>query len=209
MNVKISDISLQELSGQWVKLTPLSMEHIDEIYEAGRDERIWTYMFDRIVTRENAEAFVQSALANRQQGTEFPLVNVELATNRVVGSTRLFDYSAAHRQLEIGYTWLTPAVWRTAINTESKLLLLQYCFEELNLERVQLKTDGRNIRSQTAIARLGATKEGVLRKHRVLPDGYIRDTVMFSVLREEWPQVRERLQRLLAAHADTGADSQL
>lgn len=194
------DGTFQGLSGQWVKLVPLSADHIDEIYEAGRDERIWAYMFDRMDTRDDAVAYVESALKKRDLGTELPLVNIDLATGRVVGSTRLFDHSSVHRQVEIGHTWLTPSVWRSAINTESKLLLLTYCFEELHLLRVQLKTDGRNVRSQTAIARLGAQKEGVLRKHRVLPDGYIRDTVMFSILDEEWPQVRDRLRGLLAAH---------
>ncbi|WDL95980.1 GNAT family N-acetyltransferase [Alicyclobacillus sp. ALC3] len=194
------DGPLQALSGQWVKLVPLSVDHIDAIYEAGRHELIWDYMFDRIHTRDDAVAYVENALSNRDVGTELPLVNVELATGRVVGSTRLFDYSPVHRQVEIGHTWLTPSVWRSAINTESKLLLLKYCFEELKLLRVQLKTDGRNVRSQTAIARLGAKQEGVLRKHRLLPDGYIRDTVMFSILDDEWPSVRDRLQGLLSAH---------
>ena len=96
--------------------------------------------------------------------------------------------------MEIGHTWYNPSVWRTRVNTESKYMLLRYCFESLNLLRVQIKTDLRNERSQAAIARLGAQKEGILRQHRVLYDGYIRDTVMFSIIDKEWPQVKERLE---------------
>lgn len=198
--MQISEIPMQKLTGKWVELVPLSLDHVEEVYQAGRFDDIWSHMFDRLRSLEDAKVYVERALENRARGAEFPFVNVDLATGRVVGSTRLFDFSESHRQVEIGHTWLTPAVWRTAINTESKYLLLQYCFERLDLVRVQLKTDGRNTRSQAALTRIGATREGVLRKHRVLPDGYIRDTVMYSVISEEWPTVRARLHGYLDGH---------
>lgn len=122
---------------------------------------------------------------------------IDQATNQVVGSTRFLDISSQHRQLEIGSTWLTPSVWRTRMNTECKYLLLKHCFEVLETIRVQIKTDRRNVQSQRAIERLGAVKEGVLRRHRILPDGYVRDTVYYSVIDEEWPAVKARLEAFL------------
>ncbi|WP_238327843.1 GNAT family N-acetyltransferase [Paenibacillus gorillae] len=116
---------------------------------------------------------------------------------KIVGSTRLFDLSAEHRGLEIGSTWLNPSVWRTRVNTECKYLLLREAFEHLDMLRVQIKTDLRNLQSQAAIERIGAVKEGILRKHRILHDGYVRDTVMYSITNDEWPDVRIRLESML------------
>ena len=114
-----------------------------------------------------------------------------------VGGTTLFDYSEPNRRLEIGYTWLARPAWRTAINTEAKYLLLSHAFEVLGCNRVQLKTDLRNLRSQAAIARLGAAREGVLRSHMVMPDGHVRDTVMFSLVAAEWPTAKARLEVMM------------
>jgi RimJ/RimL family protein N-acetyltransferase len=121
-----------------------------------------------------------------------------VVAGRVVGGTTYHEFSVADCRLEIGNTWHAPAVWRTAVNTECKLLLLRQAFETLGANRVQLKTDARNVRSQTAIARLGAQREGTLRAHMVMPDGFVRDSVMFSIVRAEWPGVRARLEERLA-----------
>jgi len=187
-----------ELAGGRARLVPLQAEHTPALYEAGRDPDIWTYLPRRVETPEDMGSLVQEALVAREAGTDFPLVILDQnAGDRVVGSTRLCDIQPVHRGVEIGWTWLAPDVWRTRINTECKYLLLCHCFETLNALRVSLKTDERNIRSQRAIERLGAVKEGVLRKHRVLPDGYVRNSVYYSILNDEWPAVKQRLEAFL------------
>jgi len=142
---------------------------------------------------------VREALLARDEGREVPFVIVDRRSGRIAGSTRFLEITPAHRGIEIGWTWLSPDAWRTAINTECKRLLLGHCFDTLGMIRVQLKTDRRNERSQRAIERLGATREGVLRHHRIMPDGYLRDTVYYSILAEEWPAVRTRLDAWLRA----------
>lgn len=185
------------LEGKRVTLLPLHESHIPSLIAAANDPAIWSYMTP-LAQPTDVQKFVQQALEEQQAGQGIPFSVYDRVTDTIVGSTRFFDISAAHRHLEIGHTWYNPTVWRTRVNTECKYLLLQYGFETLNLLRVQLKTDGRNERSQAAIARLGAQKEGVLRKHRVLHDGYVRDTVMFSILDQEWPQVKQRLEGFLS-----------
>jgi N-acetyltransferase len=186
-----------QLVGRRVALVPLEASHTRALYEAGRHPKIWDYMFMRVETPDEMHRLVQEALSARDAGTELPFVIVDRETGRIVGSTRFLDIAPAHRGLEIGWTWLAPEVWRTPINTECKYLLLRHCFEVLGAVRVQFKTDARNIRSQRALERIGAHKEGVLRRHRILPDGYIRDSVYYSIIAEEWPAVRRRLEDLL------------
>ena len=188
-----------ELTGKRVKLLPMTPAHADELFAAvyDADAGLWTYMPLRPATLADMDHLVQQALEARQQGQEYPFVIFDLQSQRLVGSTRFLDISAANRSLEIGWTWLTPDVWRTGINTECKYLLLRYCFETLDLLRVQLKTDSRNLRSQQAIERIGGVKEGVLRHHRIMPDGYLRDSVYYSILAEEWPAVKKQLETWL------------
>jgi RimJ/RimL family protein N-acetyltransferase len=142
--------------------------------------------------------WLAEALEDQVAGSEWAFAIMHLATGRAIGSTRywklLFHATGA---IEIGYTWITPAHWRTAVNTESKYLLLQHAFERLGVLRVQLMTDARNVRSQQAIERLGAVKEGVLRCHRIPPDGYRRSSVIYSIIDEEWPRVKARLEAAL------------
>ncbi|KUO95510.1 GNAT family N-acetyltransferase [Ferroacidibacillus organovorans] len=190
-------LDLPELTGRHVTLIPLSEEHTDELFQASQDDRIWTYLPSIVRTREDMAEIIKRALLDRRTGVDFPYVIRENATNQLIGSTRYLDYSAENHHIEIGWTWLTPRVWRTAINTECKYLLLRYGFETLGMIRIQLKTDRRNTRSQQAIERIGATKEGILRKHRILHDGYIRDTVYFSIIDEEWPDRKRRLEEML------------
>ncbi|HET7578901.1 MAG TPA: GNAT family protein [Bacillales bacterium] len=187
-----------ELTGKRAKLIPMEQIHVKELYEAGNDKNIW-YMPMDIKTPEDMEQLVENALRDRRNGSAFPFVIMDQDSGKIVGSTRFLDISAANRGLEIGWTWLSPTVWRTRINTECKYLLLQDGFESLKTIRVQLKTDERNIRSQKAIQRLGAVKEGTLRNHRILRDGYYRNTVYFSIIDSEWPQVKKRLLGFLEA----------
>ena len=183
-----------ELVGEHVALMPMEEAHLDGLYDAGRSPEIWPYMPMQIGGRDDMARLIRDALRARDQGAELPFVIRDRRSGRIVGSTRFLDITPAHRNVEIGWTWLDPAVWRTPINTECKYLLTRHCFDTLEMIRVQLKTDARNTRSQRAIERLGAVREGVLRHHRIMPDGYLRDSVYYSILLEEWPAVRARLE---------------
>lgn len=186
------------LTGQRSQLVPMTLADTKELFEISRDPTIWQFLPVRQPeTAEDMAAIVRAAIGRLDAGLELPFVIRDQMTGRLVGSTRMYDFLQANRQLEIGWTWLTPSVWRTRINSECKYLLLRHCFETLNTERVQIKTDSRNLRSQTAIARLGAVYEGTLRRHKILHDGWIRDTVVFSVVRPEWPDVKTRLEGFL------------
>lgn len=194
MTVRVEPV---ELVGECAALVPMEASHVDALYKAGRAAEIWPYMPIQVVTVDDMTRLVREALRARDASLELPFVIVTPGDGRVVGSTRFLDITPAHRALEIGWTWLSPDVWRTPVNTECKLLLLRHAFETLGMIRVQLKTDGRNERSQRAIERLGAVREGVLRHHRIMPDGYLRDSVYYSILVEEWPAVRTRLEEAL------------
>ncbi len=187
-----------ELMGKRARLVPLAAEHAPALLEAGRDPAVWTYLPRHPQTLAGMEELVAEALARRDAGIDFPFVICDRHEgNCVVGSTRFCDIDPANRSVEIGWTWLAPGVWRTRINSECKYLLLGHAFETLGAIRVFLKTDARNIRSQKAIERLGAVKEGVWRKHRILPDGFVRDSVYYSILDDEWPAVKARLETFL------------
>jgi N-acetyltransferase len=193
------DLTPPTLTGTWVTLEPLEERHAPDLFLAMQDDEVCRYLaWPPPVQIEETLALIREAreLMARRQSLVF--AQVWNATGRAVGSTRLLDLRPADRQAEIGSTFLARAYWRTPANTESKLLLLTYCFETLGCVRVALKTDGRNVRSQEAIARLGAVREGVLRKHMNVR-GYQRDTVYFSILDNEWPAVKARLQARLAA----------
>jgi RimJ/RimL family protein N-acetyltransferase len=181
------------ITGNYVKLEQMNKTHIDGLYEASLDERIWLYMPMKVNSKEDMKKLVHNALIGGEKGEQVPYTIFNLDNGEIVGSTRLLDIQPENRNCEIGWTWLTPKVWRTKINTEMKLLLLQYCFEQLDYLRVQLKTDGRNVQSQKAIERLGATMEGTLRRNRIMYDGYVRDSVYYSILAEEWPVIKKEL----------------
>ena len=194
------------LRGSVVRLEPLAGEHAEDLYAAGQDPAIWRYKFRGpfASVADAREWCVDVGSRWRRAADEgggsrgdVAFAIVHLATGRAIGSTRYMDIRPGDRSLEIGATFVAPAHQRTAVNTECKLLLLRHAFATLGALRVALKTDTRNVQSMRAIERLGAQREGVLRRHRVLPDGYARDTVYYSVLDDEWPQVRDRLGRLL------------
>ncbi|HEX2863152.1 MAG TPA: GNAT family protein [Deinococcales bacterium] len=188
------------LAGPFATLVPLAEEHAPVLLAAGRDERVWTYMRDRATTPEAMAAYVGSALADWRAGSALPFVVID-PDGRVVGSTRFMAADRANRGLEIGSTWYSPDVWRTAVNTQCKFLLLEHAFSRLGCIRVELKTDARNLASRAAIARLGALEEGTLRSKVIMRDGYRRDSVYFSILDREWPGVRARLLGFLGLDA--------
>jgi RimJ/RimL family protein N-acetyltransferase len=181
------------LSGRHVRLEPLTREHAHGLLAAGSDPTVWTWLSVRQPQDDEAAlAMVDATLAdpNRRAWAQ-----VDTATGAVAGTTSYYDIDPHHRGLYIGHTWIGAPWQRTALNTEAKLLLLTRAFDVLGANRVGWQTDHRNERSQRAIERLGATREGVLRAHRVRPDGTLRDTVTYSVTAPEWPEVRARLTR--------------
>lgn len=179
-------------------LAPYSHEHAPALVEALGDGTIFRYLPHAApTTPERMREFMGRALEAQDRGEEIPFTIFDRSTGRAVGSTRYLEIRHADTGLEIGWTWLAASAQRTAINTECKLLLLRHAFETLGAIRVQLKTDSRNSQSRNAIGRLGARFEGVLRQHRILPDGYVRGTAYYSVIEEEWSAVRARLESLL------------
>ncbi|PIC79441.1 GNAT family N-acetyltransferase [Sporosarcina sp. P18a] len=182
------------LQGVQVTLRPMKKDDVEALYGVAQDERIWTHMTISMKTRYDMEKYIQAALSAKELGSEYPFVIIHNESNKIIGSTRLMDIALAHKRLEIGNTWLHPEFWQTSINTECKYLLFTHCFEELQMNRVQMKTDHENIRSQRAIERIGAIREGVLRNHMIRIDGTIRHTVMFSVTKEQWASVKESIK---------------
>lgn len=181
-----------------MRLEPLRLTHLDDLAGLCDEPEIWTYLAGAPArSREQMSRWIEAKREPEAQGTSVAFAIMSVASGRAVGSTSYLDIAPADRRLEIGSTWLGRPVRRTAINTEAKFLLLRHAFETLGANRVQLKTDRRNLRSQTAIERIGAQREGVLRAHMVMADGYLRDTVMYSIIAPEWPVVKERLQRLM------------
>jgi RimJ/RimL family protein N-acetyltransferase len=185
------------LAGAHVVLEPAADRHVPDLLAAGQDDLVWTWL---PWARPEHEADV-AAMLDGERAVAFPFAQVDRASGRAVGVTTYRDVDERNRTLEIGGTWIGRPWWRTAINTEAKLLFLGHAFEALGANRVALKTDIRNERSQAAIARLGAVREGVLRHQYVRRDGSLRDTVMYSIVPEEWPAVKARLQARLAANA--------
>lgn len=188
------------LEGRHVRLEPLTHDHLDALCAVGLDEELWRWIPTPVRTREDMRAYVEKALTGQRDGHMLPFATVERASKTVVGSTRYGNIDLSNRRLEIGWTWVAQSWQRTAINTEAKLLMLTHAFEALRCHRVELKTDRLNERSRRAIRRLGAKKEGVFRKHIVTASGRVRDTVYYSIIDEEWPDVRRHLQRKLRQH---------
>jgi RimJ/RimL family protein N-acetyltransferase len=186
------------LMGRWIRLIPVAPEHAPELAQAGRDPEIWTYMRsgapgDEAGFRGHLERF----LAAQDQGLLLAFTQQLVGSGELVGNTAYLDISRENASVEIGATWIEPRLRRTPVNTEAKRLLLGHAFETEGVHRVLIKTDVRNLRSQRAIERLGAQREGVLREHLRMPDGALRSSVYYSILQQEWPTVRERLDGLL------------
>jgi RimJ/RimL family protein N-acetyltransferase len=192
------DIRPITLYGQFARLEPLSLEHATQLWPQACEPEIWRYMpYGEVDCVDKLREVIEDLLGRQERGTDVCFTVIDPATQVPVGMTRYMTIERANRSLEIGGTWYDSAHRRTAVNTECKYLLMRHAFEALGCIRVQLKTDLRNIRSQRAIERLGAVREGVLRKNMILPDGYHRSSVMYSVIDDEWPAVKARLESFL------------
>lgn len=186
------------LRDEAVMLRPLEVEDIAGLWAVAQEAEIWKYMRAGLVdSEEKMRAWVRSALEARAKGGDFPLVTIEMPSGIIAGATRYMTIDAPNRSLEIGGTWIGAQFRRSKVNTHAKYLMLRHAFEELGCVRVQLRTDSRNERSQRAIERIGAKREGIFRKDFIYPDGYQRDTVFYSVIEPEWPEVKARLEEML------------
>lgn len=182
-----------KFAGEFANLEPLLAEHADALAEAAADGQLWKLHFTGVPSRDTVADYIMRALDAQAAGTQQPFLVRRLSDNKIVGSTRFYDIEPVHRNLAIGYTWYAASAQRTAINTECKLMLLRYAFEELNCISVAFHTDNENSRSQAAIARLGGHNDGVLRNHKIRADGTVRDTWCFSIIDSEWPSIDEKL----------------
>ncbi len=187
------------LVGERVRLIPLTDDHFASLIACSDDPEIWKqFTIDgsqpEVLRRELGNAVLQ-----RMNGSQYPFTVMDLKNGSIIGSTRLFDLYPEHKKLEIGWTWLCRDYWGKGYNMEAKKLLLDYSFSVLGVNLVQFKTRESNLRSKAAIEKLGARYEGTLRKDRILPDGSVRDTLVFSILNDEWPALREKLCDLLAS----------
>ena len=173
------------------------MAHLDSLYEVGLDKALWEWTSNQVLSRNAMRDYIETAVHGLEDGSMLPFVILEKAKKQAVGCTRFCAIDPCHRRVEIGWTWIGLRWQRTAVNTATKLLMLQYAFESFGCVRVELKTDALNERSRQAILRIGATEEGTLRKHIITESGRFRDTVYYSILDTEWPAVREGLQQRL------------
>jgi N-acetyltransferase len=199
--VELSPIILE---GQHVRLEPLTLAHEEPLNLAAADGELWNSKVTVVPTRETMNEYIQAALDGQSQNRELAFAIVSKSTGTVVGTTRFYGIEHEYRTVEIGYTWIAKSAQRTPVNTEAKLLLLTHAFEKWQCIRVQLITDVLNQQSRAAIQRLGAKEEGILRNQMIMPDGRYRDSVCFSIIDSEWPEVKAGLQsRLLSGSPST------
>jgi N-acetyltransferase len=185
------------LQGRIVRLEPLSLDHVPGLAEVGLDPAIWRWTTARPATEADIRAWVEEAIAGREAGTDLPFATIDAPSGRPIGSTRYLNIVLEHRRLEIGWTWLAPAWQRTGANREAKLLMLRHAFETLGCRRVEFKTDSNNEPSRTALLGIGATFEGIFRKHVVMPGDGVRHSAWYSIIDDEWPAIRARLEESL------------
>ncbi|CAB3970706.1 GNAT family N-acetyltransferase [Burkholderia sp. AU31652] len=186
------------LTGEHVELRPLDSSDRQALLDAAADGQLWNLKVTVVPGPETIDAYIDTALQGRSAGTVMPFAIVDRASGRVIGSTRFWKIDRKNRKLEIGHTWLSESAQRTRANTEAKWLLLGYAFDVLHCVRVQFTTDELNEKSRAAILRLGAKQEGIVRHERIMPDGRKRNSVRFSIIDDEWPEVRARLLAKLA-----------
>lgn len=182
------------LEGEFVRLEPLTLGHLGGLCEVGLDEELWRWTAADIKTREDLEKYVRVALDEQKRGISLPFATVEKSSKKIVGSTRFGNIDVKNRRVEIGWTWIGKNWQRTFVNTEAKFLMLRHAFEVWKCIRVELKTDVLNEKSRTAIKRIGAKEEGILRKHLIADSGRVRDTVYYSLLEDEWQDVKMNLE---------------
>ena len=195
------DVRPTILEGAGIRLEPLTDDHHDELANATADGRLWELWFTAVPPPEGMRAYVADALQGQRDGHMLPWAVREVASGAIIGSTRYHDIVPAIDRVEIGYTWYAKSWQRTEVNTTCKLLLLSHAFDTLGCKVVGLRTDNFNFRSQRAIEALGARKDGVIRHWGVRRDGTVRDTVMYSILGAEWPDVRRHLDLRLTRHS--------
>ena len=192
------------LEGRIVRLEPMSLDHVEGLARVSGDPATWRWTTGRPMDLEGMRRWVELALTNRDAGTEHPWVTVDRASGQPIGSSRYLNIVLEHRRLEIGWTWVTPTWQRRGANREAKLLMVGHAFEHLGCMRVEFKTDALNAQSRAALTGIGATFEGIFRRHMVMPDGRIRDSAYFSIIEEEWPAVKAALAASVE-RAATGA----
>lgn len=189
------------LSGHGVRLEPLSLSHAEALTRAARDGELWNLRVTSVPEPDQTANYIQAALDGYQAGHMLPFVVIHAGTEQIIGSTRYHDIITSVARLEIGYTWYAKSHQRSHVNTACKLLLMEHAFDTLGAAVVGWRTDNYNFASQRAIERLGAKRDGILRHHALRRDGTVRDTVMYSVIAGEWPEVREHLNYQLKRHA--------
>ncbi|OPC72992.1 GNAT family acetyltransferase [Elizabethkingia miricola] len=183
------------LQGTNINLVPLEEKHPEELYTAAADKELWSLIPTDCSERDTFYKTYEFAISERTAGNQYPFVIIHKDTNKIIGSTRLFEIYPADKKLEIGWTWITKDYWGTTINLECKLLLLTYCFETLKTNRVQLKTKDTNFRSRKAIEKIGGIFEGILRKDKIVSDGTTRNAAYYSILDDEWEQAKIKIQK--------------
>ena len=186
-----------ELDGDRVRLEPMRRDHLDALTDAGAHAELWKWTRATASTRQTMSEYMEEALAEAEGGTAIPFVTIDRASSTIVGSTRFHNLDAGNRHVEIGWTWVTPAFQRSYINSEAKYLMLRHAFDVWKCIRVELKTDVLNEKSRDAMRRMGAVEEGILRRHVITYSGRFRDTIYYSILDDEWPAVRARLEARL------------
>lgn len=191
-----------QLENEIIRLRLMEEADVDAILEVSTDKRIWEHIAYSLITREDVEKYVNSNMKMISSKERLIFVIIDKLTGKIIGSTSIYAISEEHAHCEIGATWITPTYWRTSTNTTCKYLLFQYIFETLELERVQIKTDNLNERSQNAILRIGAKFEGRLRSHMRRKNGTMRDTMLYSIIKSEWPEVKKHLEDKLSQEED-------
>ncbi len=186
------------LKGRRVRLEPMSPEHLEALTIAGTHEELWRWTVAKADNPAAMKVYVDAALADAASGIALPFVTFDVASGSLIGSTRFGNIDHANRKVEIGWTWITPGFQRSYVNSETKYLMLSHAFEVWDCNRVELKTDLLNEKSREAMLRIGATEEGTLRQNMLCYGGRFRDTIYYSVLRSEWPDVRSRLELFMA-----------
>jgi N-acetyltransferase len=194
ISIRVEPVTLE---GCIVRLEPLSLAHVPALAEVGLDPAIWRWTIARPQSVEDLREWAKTTIAARDAGSELPFATIEVATGRPIGSSRYLNIAMEHRRLEIGWTWLAPAWQRSGANREAKLLMLTHAFETLGCRRVEFKTDSNNEPSRTALLGIGATFEGIFRKHMVMPGDGVRHSAYYSVIDDEWPAVKARLEESL------------
>lgn len=197
------NLTLPTLEGKAFRLEPLDASHAGDLLQAASDDQIWTYLDEETPrTRPQIDRFIQDAIEEHSRGARLPFAIVDRETEKAIGSISLIDIQHVHRGVEVGWAWLSPGYWRSGASREAVYLLLKHAFEEMGAIRAAFKTDSRNIRSQNSILGMGATREGVFRNHRILSDGYVRDSIYYSILDREWLHIRQTMEADQAAYRD-------